>query len=248
MTSPIKWKTTRVGEARVIHWKKHDAKELMKAIDGAPIQEIGKHPVVRVHDFGKLRLAVREFDPFAETNVTGKQAFARLNELARKHAAIVEAPVAFVHRGKQNPLIVTIWKKNHTKLIDYLSREDILDLLKERACITAAIQTAKLHATGIIHGHLDPENFVVSDGGHSQLIDCTLLRKFNPKNDEVGLKDFEAKNVFERISLARYGDHIADWKRTQRADLRSRMYGVYLTKKGEILEKMKRNNLHFAEV
>lgn len=202
---PLQWKTTTIGKTTITHWRQHEPKALLSALSAKPLAELGKHPKVRRHKFGRLHLAVREFEPFSGRYNTAENSFAILRQLAEQRAAFVELPVALVSQNQGNKKVVTAWKKDMRDLHDFLRGDQISDRLKDKACISAAEITARLHSTGFIHGHLKPDNFLVDRSGKSHLVDYTLMRQ--PENLNV-LGQMEMQTVVEAIAAARYPSSI----------------------------------------
>ncbi len=180
----LQWKQTEIetssGKVTVFHWKKHDPRELLKVLETKPLEELGRHPVVKVHDFGRHRIAVREALAGEEFVNPPMGLFFDLAELADKKLAIVEMPVALIIRLHRFPpvTVVTLWKKNRKKLSDFLERQDVSGKLKEKACLSAARELAKLHAAGFTHGHPHLNNFLVNEKrGDVKLVDYSLLKR-----------------------------------------------------------------------
>ncbi|MFH1247109.1 MAG: hypothetical protein V1644_01890 [Candidatus Micrarchaeota archaeon] len=227
---PLEWKQTTIGKTKITHWKRHNPAKLLEALARPPIAEVGEHPRVRRYAFEKLHLAVREFEYGDGRYNTAKDSFTILRKLARQRAAFVEAPVAFIDRKGQLPAIVTIWKKRTRKLSEFLKDESVSEILKERACITAARKIAMLHGNGFIHGHLRVDNFLVDKRtGNSHLVDYTLLR------EAPGLGEMEMAQAVDGIAAKCYlADIDKHWK--LRSALVERMQKAYREQR----EKMQR--------
>ncbi len=228
---PLEWKLTTIGKTGITHWKQHNPKKLLESLSRPAILEIGKHPRVRVHEFGRLHLAVREFEPFSFRYNSGERSFEILRELAKQRAAFVEMPVALIQRTGSNPVVITIWKKNTIGLDEFLKSGNVSDDLKERACLNAARQTARLHAKGFLHGHLKVENFLVDKNGNSQLVDYTLLRQEKWNLDH--LKQIEIIGAIEGIVACRYPSSLNRYGEAQDA-LALRMKKEYVKEKQRI--------------
>ncbi|MFH0713196.1 MAG: hypothetical protein V1722_01560, partial [Candidatus Micrarchaeota archaeon] len=89
--------------------------------------------------------------------------------------AVIEMPLAHItRRGSSEETIVTIWKKNTVNLEEFLKQTTVPQKLKERACLSASRQLAKLHAAGFLHSHPRADNFVATDKGEAYFVDYTL--------------------------------------------------------------------------
>ncbi len=196
---PLEWKTTRVGDATVVHWKQHNPIEVLSALETEPIDSIGKHPRVNVHRFGPHHIAVRSFnwaDIRAGLYLPASELFTRLRELVDKKKAILEMPVALIQRKNTNPIIVTLWKKKTRNLQEVLADSKTTNAEKAKACITASRKLAILHSLGYLHVHPHADNFVVSERGESYFADYTLFRNFNLPGKGL----LEAKRSLKHIS------------------------------------------------
>jgi len=171
---PLEFKRFNGRGVVLLHSAKHDPNELLDVIEGEPARVVGVTPPVRVYKFGRQELAVRDFrrDDGREDLL---YAFDTLVGAAKSRAALVELPIALVSRAASDGRIVTLWKKGTRSLGEYLDDARVPQAAKRKACISAARKLAKLHAAGFIHGHPEPENFLVNRrSGNAHLVDYTF--------------------------------------------------------------------------
>ncbi len=171
----LEWTTTRVGRTKVTHWRKHDARKILEALNRKPVRTIGKTPKVLVHRFGRHELAARTSSNIPRRNAA-ERVFSVLQQSAALGVAIVEMPVALIHK-KGGTTVVTLWKKKTRPLLDFLGDPEVAAELKKRACFSAVRNAAYLHAAGFSHGHLHGGNVVVNKRGEAKLVDPWFLSK-----------------------------------------------------------------------
>jgi len=172
---PLEWKTTTIhrlfrDDVEITHWKQHDPKKLLEAINSKPLRTVEGIPKVRVYPFGPHELAVREMGPYPQWKY-----FDFLRQTAERKAAVVEMPVAKISRRGKKDLVVTLWKKGTRPLGDFLEDTRVPVSLRRKAALKAMRVTAMLHDAGFIHGHIGTSNFVVDKQGIPAMVDYTWL-------------------------------------------------------------------------
>ncbi len=194
----LEWRTTKIGNATVVHWKKIRASEVLAALELSPILRTGRHPFVYLHEFGPFQLASRDFSSFKPGVYKSFDHLKKvLTAMVEQRAAIVEMPVAFVNAPKKK-VIVSMWKKGTSPLSIFLDSNVSIEA-KKRTCLTVARKLAKLHAAGFVHRHLTMSNVVVDRKRNAHFIDYTRLSKIRfPLGTILRSED---KSVFWELTL-----------------------------------------------
>lgn len=205
---PLKWKTTKVEvpyeTLEVRHWARHDPSEIIKAVNRG-IYTSSHYPHVYRAELGRHKLAIRHFT--REANVAHMHPhdlFTVLCELADRHVAIVEMPVAIIHRPHgPRDTIVSLWKGRTAPFHHFLCDDAVSFKRKRQACVKIVRELAKLHANGFVHGHVKSDNFVVDQADNPKFVDYTLIRRATPQEtrDELALPYSGAKkDIFTHLS------------------------------------------------
>ncbi len=206
---PIEWKTTRIRDTIVHHWKNQNPHEILAALREKPIESKGYTPPVYRHRMGKINLAVRELPDRTNDIPRAGRLFAILKNTQQRRIPIVEIPVAIIKEPKTRDFkVVTIWKKGTINLDDWMRSRPPSEEIKLIG-LTIAKRLAQLHATGYEHGHLKLDNFVITeDGKNVQLVDYTHMSKIGEKStipnrsSTNGEGEAIAYNVFGPIAEA----------------------------------------------
>ncbi len=172
---PLEWKTTRVGNATVTHWAKHDASELVRALETTPEETHGRWPKVYVHKFGRMRVAVRKMS---------RPDISRMDLIKKtvdRCCAIIELPIALVEtESREAILAVTRWKEGTHTLTERVCDPTVPFEEKRGLCKKAMAVVARLNAAGFQHMHPHASNFIVHPNNRVSLVDYTRLEKINP--------------------------------------------------------------------
>ncbi|MFH0713641.1 MAG: hypothetical protein V1722_03760 [Candidatus Micrarchaeota archaeon] len=178
---PVEWKTTRVGDTVVHHWKRHNPREILAALAEEPIETKGETPQVRRYKLGKLNLAVRQLPRVSGYATNTGKLFATLKQMQRERMPIIEVPVAIIKEPANVFKVVTVWKKGANSLLSWVNEADLssrvsLNEVRDVAN-SVARKVAQLHVAGYAHGNLKLDNFVITPSGVPLLVDFTKLQK-----------------------------------------------------------------------
>ncbi len=225
----VKWISTTIedphlGRVRVTHWAKHDPLQILEAVKSPPIlsPREGRRlpdPPISVHLMPvhpiRQNLAVRHI-PMGRYGSLGRNLqsstyFNFLRRTAEAKHALLEMPVALVRRLEPKSdeaiedYVITFWKKGTRPFSQYL-RENISAKEKLDACSAIMRALAKLHATGLQHGHLAnltsfTFNIVVNKRNQPKLVDWTFLNKL-VRNKFNTARIGEAKDVADELASA----------------------------------------------
>lgn len=174
-----------------------DAHEIIRTVNSTPLDIVGIYPKVERFNLVKksgarMPVAVRWIRIGDLNQPPAEDLFESLVESAKRKAAIVESPIAFI-RNAHKVGIITTWKKDTVPMPVFLLDKNVSSERKIKACVTLYRKIARLHAAGFTHLHLNPDNALVDSKDQGHMVDFTQMKRLTEFRRWVDLIKFRAR-------------------------------------------------------